>query len=191
MVLNGIEAGFLLDRQWHLLRGEMDTSKQPALLSLIRVLDAAALPYAIIGGVALQVHQNEPRTTLDIDLAVTDLDVIPREALNGAGFTFTGRFVHTENWVDSSGVPVQFTADPLLRDAIERADEVTVGVERVRVIGVADLVHEKLRAGTDPARRRSKRIQDLADVQALLEQQPALEKELTDAEQAVLRTLPA
>jgi hypothetical protein len=191
MVLNGIELGFLLDRQWHLLRGEMDTSKQPALLSLIRVLDAAAVPYAIIGGIALQVHQDEPRTTLDIDLAVSDLDAIPRDALNRAGFLFTGRFVHAENWIDSTGVPVQFTADPRLRDAVERAQNVMVRDEQVRVIGVADLLHEKVRAGTDPARRRSKRIQDLADVQALLEQHPPLQEELTESERAVLRTLPA
>jgi hypothetical protein len=162
MVLNGIELGFLLDRQGHLLRGEMDTSKQPALLSLIRVLDAAAVPYAIMGGIALQVHQDEPRTTLDIDLAVSDLDAIPRDALNKAGFRFTGRFVHTENWVDSAGVPVQFTADPRLRDAVERAQNAIVRDEQVRVIRVADLLHEKVRDGTDPARRRSKRIPDLA-----------------------------
>jgi len=36
-------------------------------LALARVLAEAAVPYAIIGGVALQVHHTEPRTTLGID----------------------------------------------------------------------------------------------------------------------------
>jgi len=61
---------------------------------------------------------------------------------------------------------------------------------RLRVIRVADLLHEKLRAGSDEARRRSKRLQDLADAQSLLEQQPELENELTLDEKALLDRLP-
>lgn len=61
---------------------------------------------------------------------------------------------------------------------------------RLRVIRRADLLHEKLRAGSDPARRRSKRLQDLSDVQALLEADPSLAGELTVAERALLEQLP-
>jgi phosphoribosyl 1,2-cyclic phosphodiesterase len=50
----------------------------------------------------------------------------------------------------------------------------------------ADHLHAKLRAAADPARRRSKRLQDLADAQSLLEQDPALEAELSDADRASL-----
>ena len=60
----------MLDRQWYWLRGEMERTKRPALLALARVFAEAEAPYAIIGGVALQVHQAEPRTTLDIAIAV-------------------------------------------------------------------------------------------------------------------------
>jgi hypothetical protein len=42
----------------------------------------------------------------------------------------------------------------------------------LRVIGRTDLRHEKLRAATGLARRRSKRLQDLADAHALLESTP-------------------
>jgi len=52
------------------------------------------------------------------------------------------------------------------------------------------LLHEKLRAASDPARRRSKRLQDLADAQALLESTPTLAQELTAEECAVLDRLP-
>lgn len=58
------------------------------------------------------------------------------------------------------------------------------------MIGRSDLVHEKLRAGSNPAPRRSKRLQDLADAQALLEETPALRMELSEAERAVLDSLP-
>ena len=54
----------------------------------------------------------------------------------------------------------------------------------------ADLLHEKLRVGSDPARRGSKRLQDLVDAQALLEADPSLASELTDKERALLDQLP-
>lgn len=188
--MHGLDIGFLLDRQWHALRGEMDTSKRPALLTLARVLADARTPYAIIGGVALQIHQAEPRTTLDIDLAVPAFETIPRDQLQAAGFSLGGRFVHSENWVGPGEVPVQFTDDPALGPAVERAIEIALEDVSLRVIGRADLLHEKLRAGTDPARRRSKRLQDLADAQALLEETPELADGLTEAERAVLAALP-
>jgi hypothetical protein len=190
MAMHGLEVGFLLDRQWHALRGEMDASKRPALLTLARVLAEASTPYAIIGGVALQIHQAEPRTTLDIDLAVPAFEAIPGDELRAAGFTLGGRFAHLENWVGPEGVPVQFSDHPALGPAVERAVEIDLEDVRLRVIGRADLLHEKLRAGTDPARRRSKRLQDLADAQALLEETPELGDGLSDAERAVLAALP-
>src|SRR5436305_7491213 len=53
----GLETGFLLDRQWHWMRTGMEQSKKPALLAVGRVLFEAGTPYALIGGLALQVHQ--------------------------------------------------------------------------------------------------------------------------------------
>ena len=187
---HGLEIGFLLDRRWHALRGEMETTKRPTLAVLARVFASTATPYAIIGGIALQVHRMEPRTTLAIDLAIPDLDAIPRAELHAAGFQQTGRFAHSDNWLSPEGVPVQFTADSLLHPALERALEIQLGGVPLRVIGRSDLLHEKLRAGSDPARRRSKRLQDLADAQALLEETSELCLELNDREQAVLGALP-
>ena len=185
-----LEIGFLLDRLWHQLRGEMEQSKRPALLALGRILDDASVPYAVIGGVALQVHQNEPRTTLDIDLAVTGRERIPRSQLEAAGFEETGRFPHSENWVSSEGIAVQFTDDPALAGAIARAERIELEGVPLRLIGKVDLLHEKLRAGRDPAPRRSKRLQDLADAQALIEADASLSSELTPKERDQLARLP-
>ena len=190
MVSHRLQTGFLLDEQWHLLRGEMETTKRPALLALARVLANAATSYAIIGGVALQMHQEEPRTTLDIEVAVRDLDALPSAELEAAGFRRTGRFAHSENRQGPAGVPVQFTDDPALGPALEHAIEIEVEDIRLRVIARPDVLHKKLRAGTDPARRRSKRLQDLADAQALLEQAPELRAELNEAERETLDSLP-
>jgi hypothetical protein len=190
MTRNGLEEGFMLDRQWFWLRGEMERTKRPALLALARVFAEADMPYAIIGGIALQVHQAEPRTTLDIDVAVAAYSLLPRAQLEAAGFTCTGRFSHSENWIGPDGTPVQFTDDPELTEAITRAEEVELEDMRLRVIGRTDLLHAKLRAAADPARRRSKRLQDLADAQALLESTPPLEQELSPEERALLDRLP-
>jgi hypothetical protein len=186
----GLEAGFNLDRQWHWLRGEMERSKRPDLLALARILAEAAVPYAIIGGVAFQIHQAEPRTTLDIDIAVLASAQIPRAQLEASGFRQTGRFSHSENWIGPGGTPIQFTDDPQLEQAITRSQEIVLEDVRLRVIRRIDLLHEKLRAAVDPARRRSKRLQDLADAQALLESDSSLRQELLEEERALLLRLP-
>ena len=190
MIWHGLEAGFILDQQWYWLRGEMERTKRPALLALARIFAEANVPYAIIGGIALQIHQAEPRTTLDIDVAVATYGQLPRVQLEAAGFTWSGRFSHSENWIGPEGTPVQFTDDPALADAIARAEDVALEEVGLRVIGRTDLLHEKLRAAADPARRRSKRLQDLADVQALLEATPTLTHELSVAERTLLDRLP-
>lgn len=185
-----LETGFLLDRQWFWLRGKMEQTKRPTLLALARVLAEADTPYAIIGGIALQVHQEEPRTTIDIDVAVATYGQLPRTQLEAAGFVLTGRFSHSENWIGPDGTPVQFTDDAALVEAISRAEEIMLDDIRLRIISRVDLLHEKLRAASDPARRRSKRLQDLADVQGLIEATPELKHELTVDERAMLDRLP-
>jgi hypothetical protein len=187
---DALRDGFLLDRRWHFLRGEVERSKEPDLASLLRILAEHGTPYAVIGGVALQLHQREPRTTLDIDVALARRADLPREALRGAGFRETGRHAHSDNWIGPGGTPVQFTDDPALSGPVSRAVEIEAGELRLRVLSLVDLLHEKLRAGGDPARRRSKRLQDLADAQALLEQDPRLQSELTAQESALLDELP-
>jgi hypothetical protein len=121
---------------------------------------------------------------------VRSLEQLPRDGLQAAGFAPTGRFTRSENWVGSDGTPVQFTDDPALAGAVERAVEVPVEAVRLRVIRPADLLHQKLRAAADPARPRSKRLQDLADAQALLESTPALVADLNSEERGLLGQLP-
>src|SRR5258708_5424358 len=132
----------------------MDDTKKPALLQLAHVLDEAGVPYAIIGGIAMQVHQEEPRTTLDIDVAVEDRRTIPAVALAGAGFRRTGEFAHSSNWLGPGETPVQFTDDPELRQAVLRAVKLPLEDVELRILSIDDLLHAKLRAAADVARRR-------------------------------------
>jgi hypothetical protein len=80
--------------------------------------------------------------------------------------------------------------DPMLAGAVAAAGEIVVDDVTLRVIEPVDLLHEKIRAGSDPARRRSKRLQDLADAQALLETNPELDQHLRPDEREVLDRLP-
>ena len=169
----------------------MERSKEPDLSLLVTVLAESSVSYAVIGGLALQIHVEEPRTTLDIDVAVAHRTALPRQRLHAAGFRETGRHEHSDNWLGPEGTPIQFTDDPALGEAIARAVDVQMGALVFRVLRADDLLHEKLRAGRDPARRRSKRLQDLADAQALLEQHPKLEQALTADERDLLDELPS
>jgi len=59
----------------------------------------------------VQLHSQEPRTTLDIDLAVRTFADIPRDALTKAGFIHEGRHQHSDNWrAPGSGPRAQRTA---------------------------------------------------------------------------------
>lgn len=168
----------------------METTKKPALLALVRILDDARVQYAIIGGIAVQVHHPDPRTTLGIDVAVISRATIPRDALTASGFRFVGTFEHSENWLAADNTPVQFADDPLLAPAIFSAGEIALDDVTLRVIRTVDLLYEKLRAGNDPAWRRSKHLQDLADAAALIETDPDLTRELHPDERALLDRLP-
>ena len=181
-----LQIGFLLDRRYHWLRGEMDTTKEPALIALASVLNGHGVAWTIIGGIAAQVHLEEPRTTLDIDVAILTASDLPIADLQAAGFRHGSSHAHSDNWTGPGDVPVQFSADPAWRAAISRASQVVLGDATLPVLAPADLLRAKLVAARDPGRRRSKRLRDVADALALVEQMPILVEELSEDEQAWL-----
>ena len=180
-----------LDVRFHDLKGgAVVSSKDVAFRELFRVLEEGGLEYALIGGVAVQLWQDEPRTTLDIDVAVRSYESVPRAMLEASGFRLLARHLHSENWTGPGGTPVQFSDDPAFAFLIESAAHRVFDGGRVRVASPLALVKEKLRAAGDPARRESKRFQDLADAKALAEEHREVEERLTPAERVFLgRTL--
>lgn len=90
---------FALDQLWRQTMGlpAADTKQEP-LRQVVAVLAATQTPYALIGGVAIQLFSEDPRTTLDIDLAVALFADIPVAALCAAGFEHEARFAHSDNW---------------------------------------------------------------------------------------------
>ena len=94
-----LRIGFALDRLWCETTGLIEgDSKERPLRLVAELLEREGVPYALIGGVAVQLHTVEPRSTLDIDVAVPRFDDVPRRALLEAGFEHTGRHAHSDNW---------------------------------------------------------------------------------------------
>jgi len=182
-VRSRLATGFRLDCLWVETMGidPADTKERPLRL-VAEVLDRAGVAYALIGGVAIQIHTAEPRTTLDIDVAVPRFADVPRDALLAAGFDHTGRHEHSDNWRAPPTGPggqrtvVRFSAEDVgIAEAVSHAEltDLADGL-RMRVATAADLIVLKLEAAAEPRRRPSKRQYDLADVVALMEQYPSL-----------------
>ncbi len=184
-----LETGFRLDRLYRWMEGLMDGSKRPTLALLARILADEKVAYAVIGGVALQVHRHGPRTTIDIDLALVDRAAWPARSLEAAGFRRTGTFEHSENWLSADGTPVQITDDPVLAACVARAGVIEIDGLPLPILAPLDLLRAKLRAAADPARRRSKRLLDLADAQGLVEDHPELLAGLEPDERTTLEQL--
>jgi len=155
-------------------------SKERALAELTAVLSKERTPYALIRGVAIQIHVKEPRTTLDIDIALASYGDLPRRPLEAAGFRFERAFAHSEA-ARKQRTAIQFTVDRLTPETVERARTFRVRGMRLKVATASDLVRLKLAAAEEPARRPSKRLSDIADIQRLLESHPELAREVPDA----------
>lgn len=148
------------------------------LQRVARVLDAARMPYMIIGGQAVLVH-GEPRLTKDIDVtlgvALDRLGEVLR-LVEAAGLqplvdpeTFVRETMVLPCTDTASRVRVDlvFSESGFERDAIRRAATVRIGAVDVRVICPEDLVVQKVVAG---------RPRDLEDVRSLLARQPGLDR---------------
>jgi hypothetical protein len=186
---------FALDRLWRETMGlpPGDTKEEP-LRRIISVLNATGTCYALIGGVAVQLYSREPRTTLDIDIAVARFEDIPREALTQAGFEHDGRHEHSDNWLAPGQgarlerTAIQFSAEDVgISEAVARAQYLDLGGLRLQLATVADLLVLKLAAAEEPLRRRSKRRQDLMDVISLAEEFPDAAAAIPDLKERVAR----
>lgn len=192
-----LREGFALDRRYAFLMGLPQADKEFVILEVARIFDKAGIPYAIMGGVAVQIHTEEPRTTLDLDIALRSKSDVPAEALLAAGFKHEGTFEFSDNWRAPGPLPrkqrtaVQFSADALTRLAVEQAGTVMLEGMEISVVSPMDLVLLKVAAAKEPRRRKSKRISDYGDIIRLLEEHPGLEKQLhyIETDLSIIRTM--
>lgn len=149
----------------------MDESadKLAALADVVRALHGLGAPHAVVGGVAVGLRSGVPRATVDTDIAVrstvTQRSIV--DTLTSAGLRLTGTFAHSLNFRHPSGEPVQIIFDVEFDPMIDRAEPLDLAGVHIRVVTTADLITMKERAAADPARRRSKALQDRADIELL------------------------
>ncbi len=157
--------GLTLDHLWGETMGLPVDDKEKVLAGLVDVLESTGTPYAVIGGVAMQLYTEEPRTTADLDIDLRSHDDLPRQKLEAAGFSPDGIHEWSENWRGPApvGTPrrqrvaVQFSSDPLMALAVGRAEKACVGRFSFQLATMPDLILLKLAAAEGPQRRTSKR----------------------------------
>jgi hypothetical protein len=141
------------------------------LRRLARELDGAGIPYAIIGGMALNLL-GYTRETTDVDVLLTPEGLVGfRERCVGRGYVeaFEGAnksFCDAETRVRVEVVTTgEYPGDGKPK-AVAFPDPAAVSVDRdgYRVIGIVPLIELKLASGLTAAHR----LRDLADVQDLI-----------------------
>ena len=156
------------------------------VMRLVDCLERADVPWCAIGGVAVNHWADEPMVTQDVDFVVAAAD-IDRAAslLEQAGFQVE-RFEWSINFKGRSKVSMQLSTEAFYRDFAARAVPADVHGILMRVASLPDTMAGKIKAWSEPGRRPSKRIKDLADIARLIEAHPDLWSALPHELQAQL-----
>jgi hypothetical protein len=142
-----------------------------SLRRIVDRLESLGVPYALVGGLALNEHGYE-RLTTDVDLRVTAEGLrIIHENLEGLGYV--PPFAGSKHLMDTtSGVRIeflvtgQFPGDGKPKPVVfpDPAEE-AVEIDGIRVLSLPKLIDLKLASGLSNERRG----QDIIDVQKLIE----------------------
>lgn len=143
------------------------------LETLLAVLAEQGVRYCVIGGQAVNAYV-EPVVSLDLDLVIAADQVSSVEALLRKQFRVE-RFPHSLNISQSgSRLRVQIQTDPRYEGFLQGAVEREVLGLKLPVARLEDVLRGKIWAVTDPERRPSKQLKDLADIARILESYPEL-----------------
>jgi hypothetical protein len=149
------------------------------VMRLVDCLERADIAWCAIGGVAVNHWAREPMVTQDVDFVVV-ADAVDRAVslLEDAGFQ-AERFEWSINFKGHSNVSLQLSTEHFYREFPSRAVAADVHGILLRVASLEDTLRGKMAAWSDPARRQSKRIKDLADIVRMVEAHPGLWDALT------------
>ena len=150
------------------------------VMRMVDCLEKADIVWCAIGGVAVNHWAQEPMVTQDVDFVVA-ADAVDRTVslLEEAGFQ-SERFEWSVNFKGCSKVSLQLSTEEFYREFPSRAVPADVYGILLRVASLEDTLRGKMVAWSDPKRRQSKRIKDLADIARLVESHPELWELLTD-----------
>ena len=159
---------------WQTLGGTDD------VMRFVNALESADILWCAIGGVAVNYWAAEQMVTLDVDFVVAaDSLEIAEKVLIDAGFR-AEHFEWSINFKGNSKVAIQLTTENMYRDFASRGVAADVHGILMRVASLEDTLQGKIRAWSDPTRRQSKRLKDLADIARLVESHPQLWDQLPE-----------
>ncbi|MEJ2705368.1 MAG: nucleotidyl transferase AbiEii/AbiGii toxin family protein [Sedimentisphaerales bacterium] len=150
------------------------------VMRLVDCLERADVAWCAIGGVAVNHWAEQPMVTQDVDFVVAAeaIECIV-SLLEDAGF-HSERFEWSINFKGHSAVSIQLSTEDFYRDFPSRAVPADVHGILLRVASLEDTLKGKIKAWSEPERRQSKRLKDLADIARLVEAHPHLWAMLTD-----------
>ena len=150
------------------------------VMKLVDCLERADVAWCVIDGLAVNHWAEQPMVTQDVDIVVAS-DAIERAVslLEEAGFRCE-RFAWSINFKGRSAVSIQVRTEDFYRDFPSRSVPADVHGILLRVASLEDTLRGKMKAWSEPERRQSKRIKDLADIARLVEAHPQLWNLLTD-----------
>jgi len=149
-------------------------------MRLVDCLEKADIPWCVIGGVAVNHWAEQPMVTQDLDLVVASESVDRTvELLEAEGFR-SENFEWSLNFKGRSAVSIQLSTENFYMDYPSRAVPADVHGILMRVASLEDTLRGKIKAWSEPGRRQSKRIKDLADIVRLVEAHPQLWHALTE-----------
>ena len=150
------------------------------VMRLVDCLERADVAWCAIGGVAVNHWAEQPMVTQDVDLVVVSEAVERTVALIEAEGFRSERFEWSVNFKGRSAVTIQLSTEEFYNDYPSRAVPADVHGILLRVASLTDTLRGKIKAWSEPARRQSKRIKDLADIMRLVEAHPRLWDGLPD-----------
>jgi hypothetical protein len=150
------------------------------VMRLVDCLERADVAWCAIGGVAVNHWAEQTMVTQDVDFVVV-AEAVERTVslLEDAGFR-PERFEWSVNFKGRSAVSIQLSTEDFYRDFPSRAVAADVNGILLRVASLEDTLKGKIKAWSEPGRRQSKRLKDLADIARLVEAHPHLRDMLTD-----------
>jgi hypothetical protein len=150
------------------------------VMRLVDCLERADVAWCAIDGMAANHWAEQPMVTRDVDIVVA-ADAVERTValLEEAGFQ-SERFEWSVNFKGRSAVSIQLSTEEFYRDFPSRSVPADVHGILLRVASLEDTLQGKMKTWSEPARRQSKRIKDLADIVRLVEAHPHLWDSLTD-----------
>ncbi len=180
---NSLRLAEVFKRENFVLRDDLQQDKRETLRAVVRMFDDYAVPYAVTGGLAVQLYNIQTRPTMDVDIVSLRQ---PFERLKkdqpwgryGFELVFDHRR-HIKLRHPASNVEVDINVDTRFSRLVDHYETETVDGQPVRFTAPVMLALAKLRTQrADWPRDPIKRLQDRGDLMALLRTHPDIADEL-------------